>query len=627
MRSKKLLICLVFLFVSLFAFGFNAKVNAIETSDLIKVDGAQVRTTGNAGIRFVATETYEGEDSYGILLAFGEAEANDDFVVGGTVNGKTVGDAPIATAESGKFMVTLWDIPEAFYEQKISARAYVKVGEDYVYSSTVTIRSLAEVVEIAYEEGNETEFVKNVYEAVDAKKIKISYNLNGGTTRYTSFSKMSEDFMADYNRVTGKNIPASQLYEAGNVMTDFFADKEMYAKWSWTVKLFNDLAALGYGQHEQAQAQYEAILKGETPSAQWAIRQNMEGLMTMSGAGGYSTAITIDFSLVEIQTKVFAYINEGVELVKYSAAPAELPTPTKPGYVFGGWFDNEELAGEVVTSVAETCGLWAKWSAGTYKVTYVLNNTDANIENTEVVLSALEKYTLVTPTYDLISWQFNGWYLDEEFTTPIMDIAAINEEDVTVYAKWTELTGCLVIYDFGGGNTKYATREAMVDDFLADAMEKYGKTEKPTSMINFATIFGSAMHSLFTDAKYAAKWAWLKAYIIEVSEGGTKTSLESGNESFWRYSVGAFLFKEYRSNWPASADFTNEELANGYINALSEAEQTIYSAQAGEAPLSNVYKLGYTFEGWYETEDFQEGTKVTEITGDCMLYAKWTKNE
>ena len=120
MRSKKLLICLVFLFVSLFAFGFSAKVNAIETSELIKVEGAQVRTTGNAGIRFVATEAYEGEnETYGILLAFGEAEADENFVVGGTVNGKAVANAEIATAENGQYAVTLYDIPQAFYPLRL----------------------------------------------------------------------------------------------------------------------------------------------------------------------------------------------------------------------------------------------------------------------------------------------------------------------------------------------------------------------------------------------------------------------------------------------------------------------------------------------------------------------------
>ena len=51
---RSLIITFLFLLVSLFAFGFNASVKALETSADIEVIGAQVRTTGNAGIRFVA---------------------------------------------------------------------------------------------------------------------------------------------------------------------------------------------------------------------------------------------------------------------------------------------------------------------------------------------------------------------------------------------------------------------------------------------------------------------------------------------------------------------------------------------------------------------------------------------
>ena len=58
---KKYLSAFLFLLVSLFAFGFNANVKAVEVSDAIIVNGAQVRTTGNAGIRFIATESFEAQ--------------------------------------------------------------------------------------------------------------------------------------------------------------------------------------------------------------------------------------------------------------------------------------------------------------------------------------------------------------------------------------------------------------------------------------------------------------------------------------------------------------------------------------------------------------------------------------
>lgn len=447
----------------------------------------------------------------------------------------------------------------------------------------------------------------------------VTYNLNGGTLRYNSFAAMSADFMADYNRVTGLNKTADQLYEAGNVMTTFFADEEMYAKWSWTIQLFYDLGELGYGQHAEAQEQYKAILASGVPAAQWAIRQNMEGLMTMTAAGGYSGNIAIDFTLAEVQTKILGYINNGVETVKYSETVNELPVPYNPGYEFNGWKDSEN---NPVTNASESAELYASWIEKTYTVTYVLNNNAASLESTEWIVSCMENYTLFTPTYDSTAWEFNGWYADEDCTILIANIPAINDNDVTVYGKWTELSGYIVNYSFNGGNTQYATREAMVNDFLADAMTKYGKSTKPTTMTEFATIF-SAMYTLFTDVKYSAKWAWLKDYIIATAIDSRKSFVETGNEADWRYSVGAFLFKEHRTSWPAGADFTQEALYNGFWDTLSNAEKTQYAVNAGESLLTNVYKPGYTFDGWYTTADFQAGTKVTVATADGTLYAKW----
>ena len=165
---KKTLVTFLFLLVTVFAFGLNASVKAVETSADIVVEGAQVRTTGNAGLRFVAKEAYKGQDetAYGIVLAFGEAEANDEFVIGGTVNGKSVINAEVESTDNGTFMVTLYDIPESMYKQKVSARAYLVDDGEYFYSTEVCVRSLADVVIAAYEKGDESEFVKEVYESL-----------------------------------------------------------------------------------------------------------------------------------------------------------------------------------------------------------------------------------------------------------------------------------------------------------------------------------------------------------------------------------------------------------------------------------------------------------------------------
>jgi len=51
----------------------------------------------------------------------------------------------------------------------------------------------------------------------------------------------------------------------------------------------------------------------------------------------------------------------------YGTGLATLPTPTRTGYTFGGWFNNAALTGEAVTSISATHSgnvtLWARWTA------------------------------------------------------------------------------------------------------------------------------------------------------------------------------------------------------------------------------------------------------------------------
>lgn len=190
----------------------------------------------------------------------------------------------------------------------------------------------------------------------------------------------------------------------------------------------------------------------------------------------------------------------------------------------------------------------------------------------------------------------------------------------------------MITYNYNGGNNKYASKDELVADFIKDANAKFGKTGTPVCMVDdsgnklgFANLY-SSIYGIFTDAEYSAKWAWLKEYILSCSTGGTLTSLQTGNESFWRYSLGAFLFNDVRVSWPASADYTNESLNNGFWDELAAANKNGYKEVIGTGitELSNegVFLPGYTLEGWYDNSECT-GEKITEVSGEITVYAKW----
>jgi len=116
-----------------------------------------------------------------------------------------------------------------------------------------------------------------------------------------------------------------------------------------------------------------------------------------------------------------------------------LPTPTRKGYDFIGWYDNNQFSGDKITSISEgSIGnkeFFAKWEKVIYTISFVLNGgslsgfpKDYDVEN---------KVSLPTPTRD--KYLFKGWYDNAQFTgLAVTDIAKGSTGNKVFYAKWVE---------------------------------------------------------------------------------------------------------------------------------------------------------------------------------------------
>ncbi len=137
----------------------------------------------------------------------------------------------------------------------------------------------------------------------------------------------------------------------------------------------------------------------------------------------------------------------------------ELPIPTREGYAFAGWYENEDFSGDAVKTIAaaaqisataQTVGentIWtkkyyAKWSFA-YTITYELNGKDAinsdvdNSANPSVYLEGVE-LSLAIPTRE--GYGFVGWYNSADFSgEPVSSIAADASGAKTFYARWQKI--------------------------------------------------------------------------------------------------------------------------------------------------------------------------------------------
>ena len=190
----------------------------------------------------------------------------------------------------------------------------------------------------------------------------------------------------------------------------------------------------------------------------------------------------------------------GGTLPEYSlVAGAALPIPTKTGYTFAGWYENQEFSGDPVTDVptdsTKNLNFYAKWTANTYTVIFDANGGSVN--PTSAVTVAGKLTSLPTPTYD--GYDFIGWYTQkdggEKVTTD-----TVFAMDSTIYAHWSNIP--VTSLELNKGTLTLQEKDS---DTLT-------VTVKPADATNQDVTWESSNTSIAT-----------------VSEDGTVTAISAGN--------------------------------------------------------------------------------------------------
>lgn len=256
--------------------------------------------------------------------------------------------------------------------------------------------------------------------------------------------------------------------------------------------------------------------------------------------------------------------------------PLLLENPTKSGYKFVGWYDNENFTGEAITEIsAGTMGdvtLYAKWNALDYRISYELNG-GTNAENPDGYDVSDLPVSLHAPSRT--GYIFKGWYMGEN---RVLAIPVGTTGNVVVSAKWEPIT-YTIDFDTNGGLPTLSSIDYTIesDSFTLQEITKVGYT---------------------FDGWY---------------NGETKVT---------EITTGTYGNMTLVAKWTADLYTISYDLADGVNNPENP---TSYTIESGLITLKDPTRVGYTFVGWYNGEQL-----VTTIDSNTLeniyLTAKWTVN-
>ena len=132
---------------------------------------------------------------------------------------------------------------------------------------------------------------------------------------------------------------------------------------------------------------------------------------------------------------------------QWTSGSVTLPTPTRTGYTFGGWYSNSGLTTSVGmggVSYTPTAGvtLYAKWTANTYQVKFNTNGGSGTMANQTFTYDAAAK-ALTANAFNRTGATFAGWATGA--TTGVVysngqsvsNLTIIHEDIVNLYARWS----------------------------------------------------------------------------------------------------------------------------------------------------------------------------------------------
>lgn len=278
-------------------------------------------------------------------------------------------------------------------------------------------------------------------------------------------------------------------------------------------------------------------------------------------------------------TASFKADNNLVEDVVFTVETESLIEPTVPnknGYN-GNWESYDIVASNITVN--------AVYTPITYSITY--NNTKER-PNSNPIGYNIEDNTIILENLAATGYVFDGWFNGEEQVTKI---ASGTIGNIVLTAKWTAIEYNInYIYDDTKGdlpnNVAFKIKYTIEDDF------------------DFATLESKTIGYSFA--------GWYTEKVV-----GTGTKVDG-------VVLGTTGDITVYGQWGADVYTITYHNVEGVTNTNA----TTYTIESEDFTITNLSKVGYTFEGWYSDNELTNIATTTIVKGshgNIDLYAKWEK--
>ncbi|MBS7403842.1 MAG: InlB B-repeat-containing protein, partial [Eubacteriales bacterium] len=188
--------------------------------------------------------------------------------------------------------------------------------------------------------------------------------------------------------------------------------------------------------------------------------------------------------------------------VTYDSTYGTLPTPTRTGYTFNGWFtaqtDGSKVESSTTVKTASNHTIYAHWTANTYTVTANANGgtisttygwwTIANDKKTATKQVTYDSTYVTLPTPTRTGYTFAGWFTAQTDGSKVESSTTVKTaSNHTIYAHWTANKYSLDIEPNGGTYNGSSNKQAITQDYNSSY------TFKTPSRTGYALLMAGAL--------------------------------------------------------------------------------------------------------------------------------------